>query len=153
MIILPHLLIGAAIGLKIHNPLAIFVLALTSHFIADKIPHWEYASKEPKYLNKKEFSVFLLKAAADGLLGIMLLFWLLREQSYWPYAIFGAFVSALPDFPMLLLRFFPHAGWLSSYQKLHDANGLKQKNAEKNILPLIGELAVAILAIIVIVFK
>ena len=37
MIILPHLLIGAAIGLKIHNPLAIFVLALTSHFIADKI--------------------------------------------------------------------------------------------------------------------
>ena len=153
MIIFPHLLIGAAIGLKIHNPLAIFILALVSHFIADKIPHWEYLSKRLKDLSKKEFLAFLLKVAADGLLGLLLLFWLLQNQSSWPYAIFGAVISALPDLPLFFLRFFPRVKWLSFYQKLHNANHLDQENTQKNILPIISELTVAALAILAIGLK
>ena len=153
MIIFPHLLIGAAIGLKFHNPWAIFILALASHFIADRIPHWEYLSKKLKDLNKKELFVFLLKVAIDSLLGLLLLFCLLKEQNSWPYAIFGAFISALPDFPLLLVRFFPRVKWLIYYQKFHEANHLKQKNTKKNILPMISELTVAALAILAIGLK
>lgn len=152
MIIFPHLLIGAAIGLKIHNPFAIVILALASHFVADKIPHWEYLSKNLKDLNKKEFLVFLLKVAGDGLLGLLLLFWLLKNQSSWPYAIFGAFISALPDFPLLLIYFFPHAKWLLFYQKFHTANHIEQDGAKKKILSLISELAVIALAVLIIGF-
>ncbi|MBU2264855.1 hypothetical protein KJ784_01570 [Patescibacteria group bacterium] len=147
MVISPHLLIGAAIGLKINNLWAVFILALVSHFLADKLPHWEYGSEDIKDMTKKEFFVFILQVAADSLLGILLLFWLLREQNFWPYAVFGAFISALPDFPLLLLRFFPRAKWLLSYQKFHSANHLKQKNARKKTLSLLSELAVMALAI------
>jgi hypothetical protein len=153
MVILPHLLIGAAIGFKIHNPFAILVLALTSHFIADRIPHWEYGSKKLEDFNKKDLFIFLLEVAADSLLGLTLLFWLLREQSLWPYAVFGAFISALPDFPLLLLLFFPRAKWLISYQKLHSANHVDQKGPGKNILSIASELAVAIVAILIIGLK
>lgn len=36
----PHVIVGAAIAKKIPNPLISLPLALTSHFLLDKIPHW-----------------------------------------------------------------------------------------------------------------
>lgn len=36
----PHVAVGAAIATKIPNPLVAIPLALASHFILDRIPHW-----------------------------------------------------------------------------------------------------------------
>jgi hypothetical protein len=36
----PHVLAGAAIATKIPDPLLALPLALASHFILDKVPHW-----------------------------------------------------------------------------------------------------------------
>ena len=148
MVILPHLLIGAAIGLRIHNAWAIFILALDSHFIADKIPHWDYMEEEVVDMNKKSFLIFLFKVAIDVGLGGILLFLLLWRQNAWPYALFGAFISALPDFPAFLRKFFPKTKWLASYQKLHNLSHMEQKSGKKILFPLISELIITAIAII-----
>ena len=36
----PHVVVGAAIASKIPNPLISIPLALASHFVLDKVPHW-----------------------------------------------------------------------------------------------------------------
>lgn len=36
----PHVAVGAAIALKIPNPLISIPLAFASHFILDRVPHW-----------------------------------------------------------------------------------------------------------------
>ncbi|MFH1863563.1 MAG: hypothetical protein ABIJ85_01440 [bacterium] len=36
----PHVAVGAAIALKIPNPFISIPLALASHFILDRVPHW-----------------------------------------------------------------------------------------------------------------
>lgn len=147
MIILPHLLIGAAIGLKVHNFWAVFILALASHFIADKIPHWEYLDEQINNLNKKEFLLFLCKASVDAGIGGALLLMLLWRQNAWPYALWGAFISILPDILVFLRKFFPETKWLSSYQKLHDSNHLDQEPGRETLFPLASELAITAAAI------
>lgn len=145
MIITPHLLIGAAIGFNLQSLWAIFVFSLISHFVADKIPHWEYDASSLE--NKKGVLIFFLKVAVDIGLGGLLLFYLLYQQNAWPYAVFGAFVSALPDFPLLLCYFFPDSKLLTRYKKFHCDNHLEQ-NHKKIVLPIISELAVSIIAIL-----
>lgn len=36
----PHVIVGAAIAIKVVNPALALPLALGSHFILDKVPHW-----------------------------------------------------------------------------------------------------------------
>lgn len=36
----PHVVVGAAIATKVANPALAIPLALASHFILDKVPHW-----------------------------------------------------------------------------------------------------------------
>jgi hypothetical protein len=143
MVITPHLLIGAAIGFNLQSLWAIFIFSLISHFIADKLPHWEYDASSLE--NKKGILIFFIKVAADVALGFLLLFLLLQQQSAWPYAVFGAFISALPDFPLLLYYFFPDSKLLAHYKKFHCDNHLEQ-NRKKIFLPIISELVVVIIA-------
>ncbi len=41
MLITPHALMGAAIGLRLKHPLRIIPVAIASHFLLDTIPHWQ----------------------------------------------------------------------------------------------------------------
>lgn len=36
----PHVVVGAAIAIKVGNPALALPLALASHFVLDKVPHW-----------------------------------------------------------------------------------------------------------------
>jgi hypothetical protein len=36
----PHFIVGVSLATKVTNPLLAFPLALGSHFVLDKIPHW-----------------------------------------------------------------------------------------------------------------
>lgn len=147
MIIFPHLLIGAAIGLRLPNFWAVFIFGLVAHFIADKIPHWDYEEQKMTELDQKDFFYFMIKVLIDLAIGGWLLFFLLRDQTNWPYALLGAIASALPDLPVFLRHFFPKIKWLATYQKLHDANHLFKSPRQKITPLLISEIAVAAIAI------
>lgn len=149
MVITPHLLIGAAIGLKIHNFWIIFIIALLAHFVADRLPHWEYSTAALINKNKKDFLIFAGKVFIDIALSCLLFFYLLWGKTAWPYALFGAFFSALPDLPLLLIYFFPKTAWLASYKNFHGNLHSKQVSGN-NILGILTETAVVALAILLI---
>ena len=41
MLVTPHALMGAAIGLRLKHPLRIIPVAVASHFLLDTVPHWQ----------------------------------------------------------------------------------------------------------------
>ena len=41
MLITPHALMGAAIGLRLKHPLRVIPVAVASHFLLDTVPHWQ----------------------------------------------------------------------------------------------------------------
>ncbi|HEY7355504.1 MAG TPA: hypothetical protein VH590_03525 [Ktedonobacterales bacterium] len=41
MLITPHALVGAAIGLRLKHPLKVIPVAMASHFLLDMVPHWQ----------------------------------------------------------------------------------------------------------------
>jgi len=106
MILTPHMLIGAAIGAKVHNFWAVIILALFSHFLLDRLPHWEYAHKTHLHeKSKKEFSVFALQGMVDFLIGLAIVIWLFWTGPLRWWALVGAIFGMLPDLPMFLLGF------------------------------------------------
>lgn len=48
MLLTPHTFVGIAIATNISNPFLAFTLALLSHFLGDKVPHWDFYSNTKK---------------------------------------------------------------------------------------------------------
>ena len=48
MLLTPHTLVGVAIATNISNPFLAIPLAFISHFLGDKIPHWDFYSNTKK---------------------------------------------------------------------------------------------------------
>lgn len=147
MILFPHLLIGAVIGAKVPNLPAVFILSVISHFIADKLPHWEYIDKElTEFKSKKEWLIFLIKATLDFGLGIILLFYFFWQSPIWPAVVLGAFASVLPDFLIFINWLFPKIKILEVYRKFHHQSHLK-KGRDKLFLSLFSEGFIILLTI------
>jgi len=94
MILLVHMLFGAAIGSAVANiPLAI-ILAFLGHYFLDLFPHVEYdiQIKNKKQWREKLISVF--KIAADFFSGLLLIF--LFSKNYSTIYV-CAFFAMLPD--------------------------------------------------------
>lgn len=88
-----HALIGASIAAKIANPYLAIPIAISSHFVADLVPHWDAGTN-----HKKKTTLRLkLEATADVLLGFVLayaIFWQLVDPVY----LFVMIIAAqLPD--------------------------------------------------------
>lgn len=97
----PHVAVGAAIASKIPNPLISIPLAFASHFILDKVPHWNphtYTETE-KYGRPKNTSIAI--AFIDILIALTLgLFIAYQNISDFPQAlniILCCLASVLPD--------------------------------------------------------
>ncbi|MFA5386381.1 MAG: hypothetical protein WC297_01840 [Candidatus Paceibacterota bacterium] len=74
MILTPHILVGAAIGLKIKNPWLGFLAGLISHLILDAIPHREYGQEDSgKKIKAMRFST-ILKVLLDISIGFGLIY-------------------------------------------------------------------------------
>lgn len=105
MILLVHLLFGAAVGTIIKNiPLAI-ILAFISHYLLDLLPHNEYPIEKDWekhwYLTSKNFS----KVAIDFLIGLGLIFMFSKNQ---PIMYVCAFIATIPDGLTILADFLPN---------------------------------------------
>lgn len=106
MVITPHLLIGAVIGAEIKHFGWIIVLGLLSHFVLDKIPHWDYGKKVEKIPRDKNFKknlfVEFLKIGVDGLIGLVIVVPIIWQKDminpeYIFFILVGVLASLLPD--------------------------------------------------------
>jgi len=97
----PHVAVGAAIASKIPNPLIAIPLAFGSHFILEKIPHWNpHLNTELKrYGRVTKKSIYLIIADVAFALGIGFLFayQALPNTLHFLTILAASLASVLPD--------------------------------------------------------
>lgn len=91
-----HALVGAALATKISNPLLGIPIAVFSHFLCDKVPHWDPMVNKAKSKNR-----VIIESVFDVILSFVLvtlffLFLFPKEVSL-PYLFVMAFAAQLPD--------------------------------------------------------
>lgn len=94
MTLTAHSLIAAAIVTKISNPLIGLPVVLVSHFVMDKVPHWDIMTNK----NKTNFQIGrdTLLDIIFGFIGAGILFLLLPGTNP-VYFFSGIFLSQFPD--------------------------------------------------------
>jgi hypothetical protein len=97
----PHVVVGAAIATQIPNPLIALPLALASHFVLDKLPHWNphLYSETDKY-GKPSLNSTILTFIDLGFsltLGTLIASRALPDFGYFATIMAACLVSALPD--------------------------------------------------------
>lgn len=152
MLLVAHILAGAAIGYKVHNYWLVFILSFISHFIMDAIPHREYDVESLKNgLNRKSFGDFL-QVLTDLIIGTGLVLWLTWDSSFITYVMIGMLAAVVPD----LLTFFywqtktPYLKALTDFHRytIHPKNN---KNTPL-IWGISSQIIVAVLAFIGLLF-
>ena len=130
MIYTPHILIGAAIGAKTHNLGLIIILGLISHFIMDKIPHWDY----PVYKYIKNFEEtksfksllpLILKSTIDVFIGLAIVFvaaWYKNILDFHNiiFILLGIFFSLLPDIILAPMVIWLSKDFSKKYIQFHE---------------------------------
>jgi len=162
MIITPHLLLGAAIGAKINHITWIIFLGIISHFLLDRIPHWDYGNKELNAFSKKKSYKLLLKLffkiTIDGLIGIIILSFLIWQKNiinpkYFLYISIGILASLSPDILSAIIKLFPNKiRILKIYENLHEKILHNPQHIKKPTFVGLGtEILVSIIAILILV--
>ena len=111
MILLVHMLLGAAVGSLVENVYLGMLLALLSHYLADALPHIEYLRSTEKSVEKlktknlKKFLPDSIKTAVDFSLGIMAIFFFSSQQSI--LYIYGL-LAVVPDSLTIVTLLFPN---------------------------------------------
>jgi hypothetical protein len=145
MILLVHLLFGAAIGSVVKNiPLAI-ILAFLGHYFLDFIPHIEYHIENTE---KKQWQAVLpniLKISLDFLLGTLLILIFSKNQ---PIIYVCAFFAILPDGFTVLNNLIPNRV-LEIHRKFHieKIHFLKDKKISK-FWRIISQVIVVIISVV-----
>lgn len=100
-----HAVIGASIAKVLPNPYLGLPLALISHFIVDKIPHWDPMTDKAKKTKRLIWIETLTDVAVSFILVAILanFFWTKISPSY---LFLSAFVSQLPDWLEVPYVFF-----------------------------------------------
>jgi len=109
MLVITHALIGGFVASKISNPVVSSPLLVASHFLLDRIPHWDLGTG---FRKRKKVTNFLL-GGTDFISAIGICWFIFQKNlPFNPLLWTGVFFSLLPDFlefPALFLnwRFFP----------------------------------------------
>ena len=121
MLITPHALTGAAIGLRLKHPLKAIPVAVASHFVLDTIPHWQ----ETLFPYRPGIATWI-RIPIDLALAVAGVTWIARrggkrQRGLGRTVVIGALAGTLPDLDALacsqpaLLR----NGWLKRYFVWH----------------------------------
>lgn len=116
----PHVALGIAIAIKTGNPWVAIPLSLASHFLLDKVPHWNphFYTETKKYGKPKKNSTYL--AIADESVAIILTLFI--AYSFWPdinksiLILVCSLLSVLPDqikFPYFFFNL--HSGFIKKW--------------------------------------
>lgn len=91
-----HAIVGAAIATKIPNPFISIPLAFLSHFVCDKIPHWDVMTNRASKSKRQIFTQSLIDAILSLVLVSALFYFAFQNSD--PVNIFlCAFSAQLPD--------------------------------------------------------
>jgi len=132
----PHVIVGAAIAAKIGNPALSLPLALGSHFLLDRIPHWNPHLNTEKRLYGKVTTKSLIIIIADSTLALGL--GLFVASKFLPdinrafFIIMGCFLGILPD--LIESPYF----FLGQNSKIIEKWISFQKSIQVDAPPLIG---------------
>ena len=103
MLLAPHILVGAAVAASTSNPLLGIVFAFLSHFILDRIPHWEYSVEPLRNISAKGLlyvAPILRRVAIDLTAGFVVLIIAVaispNDIPFTAWAL-GGFFGILPD--------------------------------------------------------
>ncbi len=123
MLLGPHILVGAAVAASTTNVFLGLLFAFLSHFVLDRIPHWEYSIeplKQIKTRGTKYCVPILRRIALDATLGLIVLLVATglsrNDTSLWLY-IFGGGFGVLADGLSFLLFLAPKNAILSKFLK------------------------------------
>jgi len=145
MILLVHLLFGAAIGASIKNIILAIILAFLSHYFLDLLPHAEYSVGSIRKSRWNRALPELLKILLDFSLGIVLIF--IFSKNY-PIIYICAFFAILPDGFSVISNHFPNE--ISAiHNKLHldKIHFLKNKKIS-NFWRILTQAAIVIISVI-----
>lgn len=97
----PHVIVGAAIATKVANPALALPLAFMSHFVLDKIPHWNpHLNTEFKNGNRvtnRSRNIVIIDVAVSLVAGIFIASQVLPNTNHFLTIIAASFFSVLPD--------------------------------------------------------
>lgn len=109
MLITPHVLVGAAIGVSTSNPVLAFAGGLVSHFLMDIMPHFDPGTfhkgeKPPLKIDSRDLTIGVL----DSALAFFLILWLAGAAPIVALApAMGILGGVLPDVVGLSPLAFP----------------------------------------------
>lgn len=111
----PHVVLGAAIATKFPNPWIAIPLAFASHFVLDKVPHWNPHTYTETVKNGGPSRNTIIIAAADAVLslaiGLEFAYNALPNQALALNIIACSLASVLPDvskYPFFLFKKLRH---------------------------------------------
>jgi len=93
MIATVHALVGGAIAVGTNNPIVSPLLALTSHFILDSVPHWDFGTS----VDKRSKQITGIIAIADTVVGMTISYILFQGQVNQLTLISCLIATQLPD--------------------------------------------------------
>lgn len=150
MVITPHILAGAAVGLKVDNYWSAAILAVASHYLLDLIPHKEYDDGiKLKEVSRKKMVGHFFKIAADFFIGVSLIFLFDREFYHSPSVLIGMFFGIAPDF-LSYLRLVVKADFLEKHLQFHKLLHFWKNENISDWIKICSQVSVALIAIWVI---
>ncbi len=115
MILLAHMLFGAAIGASVHNPYLAIVGAFLGHYFLDLFPHIEYSIDNIRVKNWKKSVPDIVKVFLDFCLGVVIIFIFSKNT---PIIYVSGFVAIIPDGLTVLSSLFPNK-IMAAHDKIH----------------------------------
>lgn len=107
----PHVVVAAAIAVKIANPALAIPLALGSHFVLEKVPHWNpHLNTEFKKYGKvteRSTKIVVVDAIASLILGSSIAYMMLPDVNHAVFVLLACLFGVLPDLieaPYFFLR-------------------------------------------------
>ena len=126
----PHTIVAASIAVKTGNPFLALPLALLSHFVLDKVPHWNphltTKGGEVKKINPEGFKIIVIDSSLALISGSVIALSFLPDIKKVLLILACCFLSALPDLveaPYIFLNYKKE--WLKKwlfFQKKHQFN-------------------------------
>lgn len=97
----PHVIVGAAIATKIANPALALPLALGSHFLLEKVPHWNpHLNTETNKFGKPtkvSTAIVVIDASVALISGIYIASRVLPNTAHFVTILVACLFSILPD--------------------------------------------------------
>jgi hypothetical protein len=97
----PHVIVAAAIAYKVGNPALALPLALGSHFVLEKVPHWNPHLNQEKqkygHLTLQTKKIIFVDSFIALFIGALVAIAVLPNTMHFLYIILACLLSVLPD--------------------------------------------------------